>query len=224
MLVVQHEQVDYFDEVDVMALRAAASQLAGAVENARLMIQFQRMGNAAADADAPPLSALSLIKGQTGSSGFAQAPVTIFKNGQGPLMADRPDSEFHATMAGFQKAVGETREQLQALQTRLAQRLPESASLIFEAHFMILKDARFVARMAEKIESGIAPPQAVRSVAQYYMDLFASSSSSYLREKSDDIEDLARRILRNLSGGKPTTTNSSPGASSSPESFIRLTC
>ncbi|MBI9082177.1 MAG: phosphoenolpyruvate--protein phosphotransferase [Desulfobacterales bacterium] len=196
VLVVQHEQEDYFDEVDAMALRATASQLAGSVENARLMFHFQRMGSTTPVAEAT--DRLGLIKGESGAAGFALAPIAVFKSGHGPLLAYRPDTEFASTLAGFRKAVDNTHQQLKTLQARLAQRLPESAALIFEAHFMILKDARFVARMAEKIESGLSPPEAVRSVARYYMDLFSSSSSAYLREKTHDIEDLARRILRNL--------------------------
>jgi phosphotransferase system enzyme I (PtsP) len=35
VLVVQHQEQDYFDDIDVMAMRALASQLAGAVGNAR---------------------------------------------------------------------------------------------------------------------------------------------------------------------------------------------
>lgn len=196
VLVVQHRQADYFDEVDAMALRAAASQLAGSVENARLMFHFQRQGGTVPVADVT--DRLGLVKGESGSAGFALAPVTVFKGGHGPLLAHRPDTEFASTLGGFRKAIDHTRQQLKTLQARLAQRLPESAALIFEAHFMILKDARFTTRMAEKIESGLSPPEAVRFVARYYMDLFSSSPSAYLREKTHDIEDLARRILRNL--------------------------
>ncbi|MFO7553589.1 MAG: GAF domain-containing protein [Desulfobacterales bacterium] len=42
VLVVQHEHPGYFDEIDVMAMRAIASQLTGAIENARLMIDKNR--------------------------------------------------------------------------------------------------------------------------------------------------------------------------------------
>jgi phosphotransferase system enzyme I (PtsP) len=38
VLVVQHQERDYFNEIDVLAMRAIASQLAGAVGNARMLI------------------------------------------------------------------------------------------------------------------------------------------------------------------------------------------
>ena len=43
VLVVQQQEQDYFDEIDVMAMRAISSQLAGVIGNARLLIeQYQQ--------------------------------------------------------------------------------------------------------------------------------------------------------------------------------------
>jgi phosphotransferase system enzyme I (PtsP) len=113
-------------------------------------------------------------------------------------MSDRPDSDFLSTPKDFLQALETTKQQLTDLQNRLAQCLPESAALIFEAHFMILKDARFVNAMLAKIEQGISATQAVRDVSGHYMALFSSAPSAYLKEKAQDIEDLARRLLNNL--------------------------
>ena len=196
VLVVQHEHPDYFDEIDVMAMRAIASQLTGAIENARLMIDQNHKTIPSRGDDL--LERLRFIKGKTASGGFAHAPVVVLKADGEFLLSHRPDSEFVSTPHGFLKAVEATKQQLTDLQDRLAQRLPESASLIFEAHFMILKDARFVDAMLTKIEQGISVPEAVREVAGHYMALFSSAPSAYLKEKAQDIEDLARRLLNNL--------------------------
>ena len=209
VLVVQHEEANYFDEVDVMALRTAASQLAGAVENARLMIHFRPADVAACDPDKRPCP--NLVKGETASEGFACAPATVLRSGHGPLFTNRPDADFASTRTGFYRAVEKTHKQLRSLQQSLSRRLPESAALIFEAHFMILKDDRFVARMAEKIDAGTSPPDAVRAVAGQYIERFAASSSAYLREKAQDIEDLARRILQNLRRDSETVSQSAEG-------------
>ena len=196
VLVVQHEHSGYFDEIDVMAMRAIASQLTGAIENARLMIDQNHKTIPSRGDDL--LERLRFIKGKTASGGFAYAPVMVFKADHESLLSQRPDSEFVATPHGFLKAVETTKQQLTDLQDRLAQRLPESAALIFEAHFMILKDARFVDAMLTKIKQGVSVPEAVRDVAEYYMALFSSAPSAYLKEKAQDIEDLARRLLNNL--------------------------
>jgi phosphotransferase system enzyme I (PtsP) len=196
VLVVQHEHPGYFDEIDVMALRAIASQLTGAIENARLMIGQNRIPVAYTGDDL--LEKLRFIKGKTASGGFAYAPVRVLKSDRDALFSQRSDSEFLSTPQDFIKAVEATKQQLTDLQDRLDQRLPESAALIFEAHFMILKDASFVDAMLAKIEQGLSAPEAIREVAGHYMALFSSAPSAYLKEKAQDIEDLARRLLNNL--------------------------
>jgi phosphotransferase system enzyme I (PtsP) len=196
VLVVQHEHPGYFDEIDVMVLRAIASQLTGAIENARLMIGQNRMPVSSTEDDL--LEKLRFIKGKTASGGFAYAPVRVLKVDRDSLLSQRPDSEFLSTPQDFIKAVEATKQQLTDLQDRLDQRLPESAALIFEAHFMILKDASFVDAMLAKIEQGESAPEAIRDVAGHYMALFSSAPSAYLKEKAQDIKDLARRLLNNL--------------------------
>jgi phosphotransferase system enzyme I (PtsP) len=196
VLVVQHKQPDYFDDIDVMAMRAIASQLTGAIENARLMIDQNHKPIPFRGDDL--LERLRFIKGKTASGGFAHAPVAVLKADGESLLSHRSDVDFVSSPQDFLKAVEATKQQLTDLQDRLAQRLPESASLIFEAHFMILKDARFVDAMLAKIEQGVSVPEAVRDVAGHYMALFSSASSAYLKEKAQDIEDLARRLLNNL--------------------------
>jgi phosphotransferase system enzyme I (PtsP) len=179
-----------------MAMRAIASQLTGAIENARLMIDQNHQAVPYREDDL--LERLRFIKAKTASSGFAYAPVMVLKAGGESLLSHRSDSEFVTTPQAFLKALETTKQQLTDLQDRLAQRLPESAALIFEAHFMILKDARFVEAMLAKIEQGISVPGAVRDVAGHYMALFSSAPSAYLQEKAQDIKDLARRLLNNL--------------------------
>lgn len=195
VLVVQHESGDYFDEMDAMALRAAASQLAGALENARLLMDlFEATGKTLA---APP-ETLQFIKGKTASEGNAFAPVTQFRKSHGALLSGDSQLCKLYTAEDFHQALKETSDQLMDFQTRLAERLPESASLIFTAHFMILKDAKFINKIVDHIENGVSPPDAVRLVGRHYINLFSASSHAYIREKANDMEDLTGRILQNL--------------------------
>jgi phosphotransferase system enzyme I (PtsP) len=196
VLVVQHEVRDYFDEMDVMALRAAASQLAGAIENARLLMSMNSPKNPALED--PARNHLKFIRGESAGCGYASAPSTVFGKSHGWLISEPSESETAYTLKHFYRAIQLTTDQLQELQSRVAERLPESASLIFTAHFMILKDERFIQEILQHIEKGASPPEAVRRVARHYIALFASSPYMYLREKVNDMEDLAGRILANF--------------------------
>jgi phosphotransferase system enzyme I (PtsP) len=195
VLVVQHRQSDYFDDADVLALRAIAAQLAGIVANVKLMIGLRKPSKATKPLTFP--GELRFIKGKASAAGFAQAPAIALQYGD-PLMADAPDSTFQGSVKAYQRSLRATIDQLKQLQEQVVKRLPESAALIFEAHYMILKDPRFDRQIVELIRQGLHAAEAVRSVARQFITLFGKSANPYIREKSQDIEDLARRILFNL--------------------------
>jgi len=197
VLVVQHQEQNHFDEIDVMAMRAIASQLAGAIGNARLLIGHTGQAKDMRYANRT-FETLGLIKGQVASYGFAFAPATVFDKSHAELVSIEIDTHSGYSLADFHRAVHDTTDQLQELQTRFAQRLAESASLIFAAHLMILKDVRFISEMEKQIKSGISVSAAVKSVAKHYIDLFESSTFGHIKEKANDVKDLAGRILKNL--------------------------
>ncbi len=197
VLVVQHEQGDYFNETDALALQALASQLAGAIENARLLANLHQSDPRTGE-KINILERLQFIKGESASGGYVFAASKRFKRVNDVLKADDSDSDSSYSLDDFYKAVQKTGEQLTEFQTRLAERMLESASLIFTAHFMILKDAQFINKIVQLIIEGITPPRAVKEVTGYYTEKFSSSSNAYIREKVSDIEDLSARILKNL--------------------------
>lgn len=206
VLVVQHTEADYFETTDIMALKATGTQLAAVLENARLLMDLQRM----CSIPEKPAASLGFIKGQRASDGFAFGRATIWGKSHARLVVVPHESE-GGNMADFRRAISQTAQQLDTLQRRCAERLPESASLIFAAHFMMLKDPKFVDRIATKIENGIPATQAVREVAKRYIDLFADSPHPYIQEKVSDIEDLAGRLMSNLTPSSPDGNGHSAG-------------
>lgn len=195
VLVVQHRRPHYFDPADELALRAIAAQLAGTVANARLMIGLHKPKTQ--PSPTVLIETLRFVKGEAAASGFALAPAAPLRS-EDPLLLDVSDSAFDVTAKAYRRALQNTIDQLKQLQEQLVQRLPESAAMIFEAHYMILKDPRFDRQIIDLIRQGSVAAGAVRSVARQFIELFEGSPSPYLREKAQDIEDLARRILFNL--------------------------
>ncbi len=196
VIVVEHEERGYFNAFDIRALRTAASQLAGSIENVRLLMELQPDEFCLQDFSSD--LSIQLIKGESGTAGHAYGPSTVFKKHSEMLFVEKVGSEKKYTLDDFYTAVERTSWQLKAMQEGFAERLPESASMIFDAHFMILKDRRFAGKMTTMIQEGRSPLEAVSAVARKYMEKFSSSSNAYIREKALDVEDLAVRILRNL--------------------------
>ena len=206
VLVVQHTDPDYFDTTDITALKATGAQLAAVLENARLLMDLQRM----CSLPETPTCQQSFMKGQRASSGIAFGRSTVWGKSHGRLVQGDPADDW-GNMADFQRAKQRTAQQLDLLQRRCAERLPESASLIFAAHFMMLKDPKFIDRMAEKIQSGTPATRAVRAVAGAYTAMFAESPHHYIREKVSDIEDLAGRLISNLAAPAEDESGDSGG-------------
>lgn len=201
VLVTQDPQPDYFHINDIKALRAIASQLAVVIENAKLLMSLHEARKQPSPAAAPGRSParVSFLKGTSASSGVVQGSAVIL-DGHGydvlTVSADEESSPF--TLEDFNLALQESEEQLTELQGKMEERLGDVASLIFNAHLLILKDMGFSGAMRKLIEQGTPADRAVSSVVNDYITLFAKSSNPRLREKVLDVKDLGHRLLRNL--------------------------
>ena len=104
VLVVQHTEADFFDTTDVTALKATGAQLAAVLENARLLMDLQRM----CSIPERPVCNLGFIKGQRTSDGYAFGRATIWRKGHVRLLA-APQAEESGGMADFRRAIAPNR-------------------------------------------------------------------------------------------------------------------
>ena len=125
-------------------------------------------------------------------------------HGWDPAPADSPEQ---LTETDFLRALRLTEEQLTDLQRKLGERMADVASLIFDAHVLILKDDEFSGVMLRLIRQGKSPELAIREVVDNYLTLFANSNSPALREKVHDVRDLSRRLISNLRQRAATTVD-----------------
>lgn len=202
VLVTQDPQPNYFHQNDVKALKAIASQLAVVIENAKLLMSLheaERRQAAPEKAPAPQAVAPAFVKGVTASSGIVKGTaVVIDGHGYDVLIPAAEDDVSDYTLEDFQLALQESIAQLTQLQNRMEERLGDVASLIFNAHLLILKDDGFSGEMTRLIDKGTPADRAVAGVVNDYIDLFSKSSNPRLKEKVLDVKDLGHRLLRNL--------------------------
>ncbi len=195
VLVAQRREEDNFNESDVLALQATASQLAGMIENARILLSFHEQ------AETGPANGdeMILIRGQTAVEGYAMAPLMVYGRSRANWRKPTPVEDSRAYgLEEFEHALQATEEQIEGLQAQLENKLPEVAAMIFGAHLMILRDPEFAGAMQTRIGDGVNAPAAVRQVATNFIDIFQRSPNAYIREKVSDVEDLAGRLIANL--------------------------
>ncbi len=191
VLVVQHRDLNHFEMADERAIRAVVNQLAGSIENARLLMEVSQTRD-----DAEISEPLHFVKGSAASGGYALGKAVFLDEQQKSIFYESQAEAF--TKQDFIHAIEKTMGELKDLQKGFAEKLPESAELIFTAHFMILKDKNFIGKMEGLIDEGLSCFDAVKKVATRYISLFSASPHAYMREKAQDVEDLSVRILNNF--------------------------
>lgn len=195
VLVVQRDTGKCFTEADIMAIETVTSQLANILENAQFLLGMHEPHTGPIRTQ--PME-LKLVKGKVAAEGFAYAPAMVIDKQKSLSFLLRHDFDVRHTLDDFHNAVKHTAAQLEALQERVEHKLSDAASLIFAAHLMILKDKTFLGQIVDQIEEGTNPPVAVAQVASEYIQGFLASDNLYMREKVNDIEDLAIRLVNNL--------------------------
>jgi len=107
-------------------------------------------------------------------------------------------------IARFEDALIETRRQIRSIQKDLAEgaNIPDPGFL--EAHLMVLEDRAFTEEVVNGVRDELKNVEVlVGDVAGQYIRLLSKVEDDYLRERVADVKDVARRILRNLSGASP---------------------
>lgn len=195
VLVVQQREMDHFTLLDERALRTAATQLAGAVENARLLMALEPEQT---DDDLVSNKFPAFIKGKSDGYGIAYGTIRPSRRKRKAILFEPAPSNINFCLADFQTAVQSTIDELKLLQDKFAASLPESESLIFTAHFMMLKDKNFTGKMKSLIEQGISPVASIQQVVLKYIKVFSDNPNAYMQEKAVDVEDLGIRLLSHL--------------------------
>jgi phosphoenolpyruvate-protein phosphotransferase (PTS system enzyme I) len=111
--------------------------------------------------------------------------------------AVRVDAEIERFRAGLDQTRGEILE----TQTRLAEQMGEDHAKIFDAHLLILEDTKAIEDTEQLIRDDLMCAEfAFNRVIGRILESFDRIADPYLQERRADIQDVRRRLLRNLTG------------------------
>ncbi|MDA0576885.1 MAG: phosphoenolpyruvate--protein phosphotransferase [Verrucomicrobia bacterium] len=101
----------------------------------------------------------------------------------------------------LEKALIETRRQLRSIQQDMEKREVLVDSRILDAHLMVLDDNAFIEEVVGRVRKELRNVESVvKEVADRYAAVLSSLDDAYLRERNVDVKDVARRLIRNLTG------------------------
>ncbi len=115
------------------------------------------------------------------------------------------DREIESEIGRFRAALDESREQLLAIRNRLCRFAVGEQRQILDAHILILQDELVVDQTIGLITTrAINAEWALEKIIGQIAATFANIHEPYLQARRDDVEQVGRRILHNLSGTENT--------------------
>ena len=136
------------------------------------------------------------------SPGTAVGPAVILTLRTEAIRFPIPPDRVEREAAALHRARDDSRRQLKDIRTRVAAARGAELAAIFDAQILMLDDALFVGRAEQIIrEERVNAAWAVHRAYEELGSVFASVEDEYLRERDNDVADVAGRLRMNLRHG-----------------------
>src|SRR5207248_1832202 len=104
----------------------------------------------------------------------------------------------------FEAGLIQTRMQILEMQQRIAESIGAKDAAIFDAHLLVVEDRTLIDEVLRKLKTDLCNVEwAFQEVATRYAETLSKIDDPYLRERALDIQDVTRRVIRNLQGKAP---------------------
>jgi phosphotransferase system enzyme I (PtsI) len=141
-----------------------------------------------------------ILRGIAVSDGVCRGKILVLHRAR-HIIAQREISadETAGETGRFEKALIQTRQQIQEVQRKVVVNLGAKEADIFEAHLLMLEDHALVGEVMRLIkEEKFNAEFAFHTVAERYSEALLAANDEYLRERAADMRDLTSRVLDNL--------------------------
>jgi phosphotransferase system enzyme I (PtsI) len=144
----------------------------------------------------------NILKGIAVSSGIVIGKVHLVERSSVKILYQYliSDEQVSREVKRFKKALNSTRKQFLSLKRKMPEQIKEHA-FILDTQLMIMDDAKISESTVETIRSEKMNAEwALKKSVQEIRQLFEQMDNGYIQERIHDVEYVAERILRNLSG------------------------
>src|SRR3984957_2863692 len=139
------------------------------------------------------------------SPGIARGAVFVHRpDDDTPPMRRIEEADIPSEIARFETALISTRTQILEMQQKIAESIGAKDAGIFDAHLLVIEDRTLIDEVLRKLESDLCNVEWVfQEVAAGYSETLSRIDDPYLRERALDIQDVTKRVVRNLQGKAP---------------------
>ena len=192
VLCAQHVEPRRYSEVEIEAFQTAAMVLSELISSADFVDDNIAGEAATLDNGANRLSGLQLVKGKaSGHAVFHQPRVKIEHT-----VAEDTEAERHRVYSAFDKM----RAQIDQMTSQAEFGVGGEHEEVLETYKMFAYDEGWSRRINEAIDSGLTAEAAIERVQQHTRMRMRQIDDPLLAERMHDLEDLANRLLRIVSG------------------------
>jgi phosphotransferase system, enzyme I, PtsP len=192
VLAVQHADPRAYDDVEIEALQTVAMVLSELIANAGLIDRAAGAGELGADAGMGRLKGLKLVTGLARGHAVYHQPRILIEH----TVAEDTEAERHRVYSAFRRM----REQIETMTTHADFGTAGEHQEILETYKMFAYDEGWSRRINEAIDSGLTAEAAIEKVRQRTKRRMAEIDDPLLAERMLDLDDLANRLLRIVSG------------------------
>jgi phosphotransferase system enzyme I (PtsI) len=145
---------------------------------------------------------MQVLRGMGVSGGIAMGrAVCIETRGPDVFRIPIPEDQVEEEVARLYDSARKARYELQRTRDKASEDLGNDLAAIFDAHVLLLSDPHFLGKVEERIRKGLINAEwAVHKTAEEFDDRFAHLDDAYIRERSEDLTDVSRHLLRSLQG------------------------
>lgn len=199
VLCAQHIDPRKYSNEEIEAFETAAMVLAELIANAGLIDDHSMDEPVVRDDSANSLKGLQLVKGKArGHAVFHQPRVKIEH-----VVAEDIEAERHRVYSAFDKM----REQIDQMANLAEFGAGGEHEEVLETYKMFAYDEGWSRRINESIDSGLTAEAAIERVQQHTRMRMRQIDDPLLAERMHDLEDLANRLLRIVSGQMGTAAS-----------------
>ncbi len=192
VLSVQHAEPRRYEEVEIEALQTVAMVLSELITNAGLVDEKRRGDDRISATQTARLIGQKLVEGMArGHAVYHQPRITIEHT-----VAEDTEAERHRVYSAFDKM----REQIDRMASQAEFGLDGETREVIETYKMFAYDEGWSRRINEAIDSGLTAEAAIERVQQRTRMRMRQIDDPLLADRMHDLEDLANRLLRIVSG------------------------
>lgn len=144
------------------------------------------------------------LKGIPAAPGIVIGKVLLLDREQ-YVIPKRPikEEQIQEEVKRFKDSLIQTKQEIIDIKKRISDELSTEHGQIFSAHLLVIEDSMLIEEVIAKIKKErLSAEYVFQDVLKKYIKVFSEMDDEYLKERISDINDIGKRILKNLIGAR----------------------